>query len=123
NHWRWPAGLLFFFFQAEDGIRDRNVTGVQTCALPICTARRFSATTGAWSRTADAVLPFGVPALSPRAKTSGKFGCCSVVASTFAQPPGCSGSARPLSAIQGAADWGGTTCSASRSEEHTSELQ
>src|SRR5699024_12131474 len=25
-----------FFFQAEDGIRDRNVTGVQTCALPIC---------------------------------------------------------------------------------------
>src|SRR5699024_11675672 len=27
--------LLIFFFQAEDGIRDRNVTGVQTCALPI----------------------------------------------------------------------------------------
>src|SRR5699024_11638611 len=25
----------FFFFQAEDGIRDRNVTGVQTCALSI----------------------------------------------------------------------------------------
>src|SRR5699024_11119472 len=29
------AGLYSFFFQAEDGIRDRNVTGVQTCALPI----------------------------------------------------------------------------------------
>src|SRR5882762_1781362 len=27
--------LLFFFFQAEDGIRDSSVTGVQTCALPI----------------------------------------------------------------------------------------
>src|SRR5207249_9198233 len=27
------------FFQAEDGIRDRNVTGVQTCALPICGRR------------------------------------------------------------------------------------
>src|SRR5207249_8078614 len=27
-----------FFFQAEDGIRDRNVTGVQTCALPISNA-------------------------------------------------------------------------------------
>src|SRR6266511_732114 len=27
---------LFFFFQAEDGIRDFHVTGVQTCALPIC---------------------------------------------------------------------------------------
>src|SRR5207248_8056640 len=27
--------VVFFFFQAEDGIRDRTVTGVQTCALPI----------------------------------------------------------------------------------------
>src|SRR5437764_14541333 len=27
--------LLLFFFQAEDGIRDTSVTGVQTCALPI----------------------------------------------------------------------------------------
>src|SRR5947207_12996181 len=30
--------LLFFFFQAEDGIRDYCVTGVQTCALPISRA-------------------------------------------------------------------------------------
>ena len=30
--WVW---CFFFFFQAEDGIRDRLVTGVQTCALPI----------------------------------------------------------------------------------------
>src|SRR5207248_4337597 len=29
------AVFVFFFFQAEDGIRDRTVTGVQTCALPI----------------------------------------------------------------------------------------
>src|SRR5690349_24452571 len=28
--------VSFFFFQAEDGIRDLYVTGVQTCALPIC---------------------------------------------------------------------------------------
>src|SRR6266481_6255001 len=28
-------GIIFFFFQAEDGIRDGTVTGVQTCALPI----------------------------------------------------------------------------------------
>src|SRR6266446_4581713 len=27
--------IFFFFFQAEDGIRDYKVTGVQTCALPI----------------------------------------------------------------------------------------
>src|SRR5271166_1210004 len=30
--------LFFFFFQAEDGIRDGHVTGVQTCALPISIA-------------------------------------------------------------------------------------
>src|SRR5699024_11473952 len=29
------CSCLYFFCQAEDGIRDRNVTGVQTCALPI----------------------------------------------------------------------------------------
>src|SRR2546430_5574217 len=32
------GGLFFFFFQAEDGIRDLTVTGVQTCALPISAA-------------------------------------------------------------------------------------
>src|SRR2546427_6215889 len=35
---RW---CVFFFFQAEDGIRDLTVTGVQTCALPICIAGSF----------------------------------------------------------------------------------
>src|SRR5207237_10771043 len=35
--------FLYFFFQAEDGIRDSSVTGVQTCALPICPARSRSA--------------------------------------------------------------------------------
>src|SRR5262249_58584976 len=33
------AVAVFFFFQAEDGIRDWSVTGVQTCALPIFTRR------------------------------------------------------------------------------------
>src|SRR2546430_4893764 len=37
---------LFFFFQAEDGIRDLTVTGVQTCALPIWNQNR-SASSGA----------------------------------------------------------------------------
>src|SRR3712207_3566979 len=36
---------LFFFFQAEDGIRDIGVTGVQTCALPICTTEAANHTT------------------------------------------------------------------------------
>src|SRR2546426_1950478 len=36
---RWKLCCVsFFFFQAEDGIRDYKVTGVQTCALPICSA-------------------------------------------------------------------------------------
>src|SRR2546430_7858174 len=34
-HDRLRIGVFFFFFQAEDGIRDLTVTGVQTCALPI----------------------------------------------------------------------------------------
>src|SRR5256884_6543545 len=32
--------ILYFFFQAEDGIRDVAVTGVQTCALPISARKR-----------------------------------------------------------------------------------
>src|SRR5689334_24759551 len=39
RHTRWNCDWssdICFFFQAEDGIRDGTVTGVQTCALPIC---------------------------------------------------------------------------------------
>src|SRR5690625_840139 len=32
---------MYFFFQAEDGIRDGHVTGVQTCALPILTNSHY----------------------------------------------------------------------------------
>src|SRR5256884_1764880 len=39
NTMLYPVFVLFFFFQAEDGIRDVAVTGVQTCALPIFPAR------------------------------------------------------------------------------------
>src|ERR1019366_1858050 len=41
-----------YFFQAEDGIRDWSVTGVQTCALPICDGiglRRFAGALWAWA--------------------------------------------------------------------------
>src|SRR5256885_11004962 len=44
---------LFFFFQAEDGIRDYKVTGVQTCALPISTEHQ-PALLAAAARTNDA---------------------------------------------------------------------
>src|SRR2546429_2975069 len=49
--------FFFFFFQAEDGIRDVAVTGVQTCALPIFS---FGACCGGFSFSANctaAVLP------------------------------------------------------------------
>src|SRR5256885_6758110 len=36
--------VYVFFFQAEDGIRDYKVTGVQTCALPISVSRQASRT-------------------------------------------------------------------------------
>src|SRR2546430_9779861 len=36
--------MYFFFFQAEDGIRDLTVTGVQTCALPISIIRLVGGT-------------------------------------------------------------------------------
>src|SRR6266511_5331517 len=42
--------IFFFFFQAEDGIRDFHVTGVQTCALPISTAPCTSSPS--WSASA-----------------------------------------------------------------------
>src|SRR3954467_16005887 len=38
------SSYFFFFFQAEDGIRDYRVTGVQTCALPILTAASAAVT-------------------------------------------------------------------------------
>src|SRR2546429_3668840 len=51
--------LWFFFFQAEDGIRDVAVTGVQTCALPISNLRngKFS------DVSARAGADFGRPAV------------------------------------------------------------
>src|SRR2546421_9669649 len=40
---------FYFFFQAEDGIRDLIVTGVQTCALPISSRRRHTRSDRDWS--------------------------------------------------------------------------
>src|SRR2546425_8520153 len=46
---------IFFFFQAEDGIRDKLVTGVQTCALPILKADRWISLASAWTNSASKV--------------------------------------------------------------------
>src|SRR2546421_9050075 len=53
--------LFFFFFQAEDGIRDLIVTGVQTCALAI------SPLNGPWRRAAKGVRPS--PRSMPQARS------------------------------------------------------
>src|SRR6266516_2501859 len=47
---------LVFFFQAEDGIRDRTVTGVQTCALPILTINTVEAQDRVAVQTAEMVI-------------------------------------------------------------------
>src|SRR5690606_40525113 len=71
-----------FFFQAEDGIRDFHVTGVQTCALPISTralerrgpyralvcrrlARFFPALTGLWQTPGPLAFQRQVPRVTP----------------------------------------------------------
>src|SRR5256885_16942565 len=91
---------VFFFFQAEDGIRDYKVTGVQTCALPICilsvfcwkddlergriticqprfqcafmvlVGRASSCTAGCWNHAIDATRIPAIVAAMPRRKNS-----------------------------------------------------
>src|SRR2546430_9872701 len=53
---------LVFFFQAEDGIRDLTVTGVQTCALPIF--RTCSGSRCGWSRIVHLLLALSIGSCS-----------------------------------------------------------
>src|SRR2546422_8459244 len=64
---------FFFFFQAEDGIRDVAVTGVQTCALPI--SREIACTRSSVSRW---VIAIQVPPTFER-NAAGRPACRSVV--------------------------------------------
>src|SRR5437867_7909124 len=64
--------FVFFFFQAEDGIRDRTVTGVQTCALPISIATGIGGLQSyqdcydtLLERGPDRVNPFAIPCIIP----------------------------------------------------------
>src|SRR3712207_532091 len=61
--------VTFFFFQAEDGIRDIGVTGVQTCALPICRCPRRSR----WPARAGP-RSWRSPPLSRTTRASGRAG-------------------------------------------------
>src|SRR5437016_10014070 len=54
--------MYFFFFQAEDGIRDWSVTGVQTCALPIFgRERRIPDRREVRAEAGGAVFVHGIP--------------------------------------------------------------
>src|SRR5207237_6398866 len=71
--------LVFFFFQAEDGIRDSSVTGVQTCALPICrsavvttTGRAVAVSTAPLVRTDARMARAAGTAPSPCRATPGR---------------------------------------------------
>src|SRR5438046_10718569 len=61
------CSLVFFFFQAEDGIRDWSVTGVQTCALPISQPPRPAA-----GPAATVPRPAPAAAAKPAAKVAGR---------------------------------------------------
>src|SRR5687768_18338474 len=66
--------FFFFFFQAEDGIRDVAVTGVQTCALPICPR------SSPWRTASSAGRPLYV------ASTPKERHCCSAPSSITIAP-------------------------------------
>src|SRR5260221_8407235 len=56
NSFRRSRGWVFFFFQAEDGIRDHCVTGVQTCALPISSFQLIKLTDFGIAKMAEAEI-------------------------------------------------------------------
>src|SRR3712207_7488999 len=91
-----------FFFQAEDGIRDIGVTGVQTCALPISQA----------SRPSENSVKATSAGASPKDTRSASESNC--------RPKGVTA---PTSRATAPSAMSRTTDSPTRSEEHTSELQ
>src|SRR5256885_4955517 len=85
---------LIFFFQAEDGIRDYKVTGVQTCALPISTTAGCATATGGVLTPAGFVgrtpAGGGAPGGSPGSAgcgTVGVAGAAAAGAAALSGPP------------------------------------
>src|SRR5690606_29272424 len=84
--------FLFFFFQAEDGIRDFHVTGVQTCALPI----------SAGTPPAAATTPLTCLNVTFRKSTARVHTCTSTTraeANNKTDPSGLSSTSLPCSSI------------------------
>src|SRR5437667_1812183 len=65
--------IFFFFFQAEDGIRDRDVTGVQTCALPISALFAWGYTTQSAGDRREQLAPVATFSSGPAGMTQAKL--------------------------------------------------
>src|SRR6266699_2980298 len=90
--------MVFFFFQAEDGIRDADVTGVQTCALPI---------SGWWGRTAGRIVAHPAATLA-----LGLAGFGALATAAIGYTPAGFGGAPPAPAGSDSADGSGAARSA-----------
>src|SRR5437764_2369162 len=101
--------LSIFFFQAEDGIRDTSVTGVQTCALPISIG-------GSLSFSVDKLATAGARV------STGTLSSLATVVATGPILVAKGGSAYGIGSVAGSGLTDGSH-SVVRSEEHTSELQ
>src|SRR5258708_3631676 len=105
--------FVFFFFQAEDGIRDDLVTGVQTCALPIYNSPLPDRNTDAGCNTA----PFPCHGAAPAAGSPGgcPAGCapaahCPSGPALRLRPPSRSGPSGPWACPGGRSGSGGWRC-------------
>src|SRR2546430_12216573 len=77
--------VLLFFFQAEDGIRDLTVTGVQTCALPIWNGSGLPRGAG---RRRSLRIRFGQPAYETRRDAGPECARCDQEGSPVAKRTG-----------------------------------
>src|SRR5262249_59061397 len=69
------VSFVFFFFQAEDGIRDWSVTGVQTCALPISSAASAAPFTASSERAAAPGRGPAMASTAPAPEQIGRASC------------------------------------------------
>src|SRR2546426_8920936 len=101
--------MCFFFFQAEDGIRDYKVTGVQTCALPISRSGVAAAQPTPMNHSSH-------PTRNTHSQRAQRIVCGAPFSSMRLRHPGHTAYLSPHCA-------GRLLASCGRSEEHTSELQ
>src|SRR5207237_6710712 len=109
----YSIAFFFFFFQAEDGIRDSSVTGVQTCALPISIWRDVRKLPPA---SFVAFVADAGPGTSPTAQSYWSLRDTVVAA----QGDRISGESEAIARLEQLLS---TAVKRQRSEEHTSELQ